>query len=265
MVQSRKKRKDKKKLLGNHQRSWIWGRHAVLEILEAGRWPMKKLYLSETLQPAVLEDAQALAEKWGYKVLVESPDRLRELCRSGEHQGYLAQMRPYNYAKLSTIEALFTEPDAKARRPVIAVLDSIQDPFNFGAIVRSAEVLGVDGIVIGTSNQVEVTSMVARASVGAVNHLPIAQVDDLPAYAKRLRDLGVNVVAATEKAEGSCRTHDFTGATAIVLGNEGEGIQPELLEHCNVHVAIPQHGKIDSLNVAAAAAILFYESRRNKP
>lgn len=265
MVQSRKKRKDKKKLLGNHQRSWIWGRHAVLEILDAGRWPMKKLYLSETLPPEALEHAQSRADELGYTVLVESAERLGELCRSGEHQGYLAQMMPYTYAKLSDIEALLSKEGDNARTPVIALLDSVQDPFNFGAIVRSAEVLGVDGIVIGTRNQVEVTSMVARASVGAVNHVPIAQVDDLPAYAQRLRDLGVTLVAATETAKLPCHAHDFSAATAIVLGNEGEGIQPEILAHCAVQLSIPQQGRIESLNVAAAAAILFYESRRNRP
>lgn len=262
MVQSRKKRKDKKKLLGNHQRSWIWGRHAVLEILEAGRWPMKKLYLSETLQPAALEQAQLRAEELGYTVVVEDMDRLRELCRSGEHQGYLAQMMPYIYASAAGIKAHLTEDVSDGRVPVVALLDSIQDPFNFGAITRSAEVLGIDGIIIGSRNQVEVTSMVARSSVGAVNHVPIAQVDDLVEYAKVLRSEGVSLVAATEKSEVVCSAHSFDTPTVIVLGNEGEGIQPELLEQCNVQVAIPQQGQIDSLNVAAAAAILFYEARR---
>lgn len=256
MVQARKKRKDKKKLLGNHQRSWIWGRHAVLEILDAGSWPMKKLYLSDTLDSAALDHAQSRADALGYTVLMESADRLRELCRSGEHQGYLAQMLPYGYAKLSDIETLISTK----KSPVIALLDRVQDPFNFGAIVRSAEVLGVDAIVIGTHDQVEVTSMVARASVGAVNHVPIAQVEDLSAYAQRLRDLGMRLVAATEKAQVSCNEHDFSGPTVMVLGNEGEGIAPEIMALCDAQVSIPQRGRIDSLNVAAAAAILFYEA-----
>jgi 23S rRNA (guanosine2251-2'-O)-methyltransferase len=262
MVQSRKTRKDKKKLLGNHQRSWIWGRHAVLEILEAGRWPMKKLYLSDALDASALADAQTRADELGYTVAVDSGERLRELCRSGEHQGYLAQMMPYIYASAAGIKAHLTEDASDGRVPVVALLDSIQDPFNFGAIARSAEVLGIDGIIIGSRNQVEVTSMVARSSVGAVNHVPIAQVDDLVEYAKVLRSAGVTLVAATEKSEVLCSAHPFDGPTVIVLGNEGEGIQSELLEQCNVHVAIPQQGQIDSLNVAAAAAILFYEARR---
>lgn len=263
MVQSRK-RKDKKKLLGNHQKSWIWGRHAVLEILEAGRWPMKKLYLSETLQPEALEHAQARAEALGFTVVVETMDRLRELCRSGDHQGYLAQMLPYAYTNASELKTLLTQASSEGRVPIVALLDSIQDPFNFGAITRSAEVLGVDGIIIGSRNQVEVTSMVARSSVGAVNHVPIAQVDDLVEYAKLLRESGVTLVAATEKTEVSCDAHAFDKPTVIVLGNEGEGIQSALLEHCNVQVSIPQQGQIESLNVAAAAAILFYEARRGK-
>ena len=264
MVQSRKKRKDKKKLLGNHQKSWIWGRHAVLEILDAGRWPMKKLFLSETLQPEALEHAQLRAEALGYTVAVEPMERLRELCRSGEHQGYLAQMLPYTYTNASELKALLSQSEDTSRVPIVVLLDSIQDPFNFGAIARSAEVLGIDGIIIGSHNQVEVTSMVARSSVGAVNHVPIAQVDDLIEYAKLLRESGVTLVAATEKSTVNCTTHAFDSPTVIVLGNEGEGIQAELLEQCNVHLAIPQQGQIDSLNVAAAAAILFYEARRSE-
>ena len=128
MVQSRKKRKDKKKLLGNHQKSWIWGRHAVLEILEAGRWPMKKLFLSETLQPEALECAQARAEELGYTVAVEPMDRLRELCRSGEHQGYLAQMLAYSYTNASELKALLMQEPNENRVPIIAMLDSIQTP-----------------------------------------------------------------------------------------------------------------------------------------
>ena len=253
-----KKRKDGKKLLGNHQKSWIWGRHAVMEILEAGRWPMSELYLSEQLDSAELQAASKLAAVHGYAVRSASSDRLRELCKSGEHQGYLAKMLEYPYAKMSELETLAANPDA-----VIAILDGIQDPYNFGAIIRSAEVLGVSGVLIGSANQVGVTSMVARSSAGAVNHLPIVQSSDLVIAAKKLRDAGMRLIAATEKDATPVGDIHFTGPTAILLGNEGAGIRPELLELADARVTIPQSGKVQSLNVAAAAAILFHAATRH--
>ena len=135
MVQSRKKRKDKKNLLGSHQRSWIWGRHAVTEILQGGRWPMSELYLSDALEADERHDARSRAEELGYVVHIESPERLRELCKSGEHQGYLAKMLAYPYAKLEEIEKRLQADSSTT----VAILDRIQDPYNFGAIIRSAE------------------------------------------------------------------------------------------------------------------------------
>lgn len=249
----KKKPKGDKKLLGNHQKSWIWGRHAVTEILEAGRWPISELYLSEQLDDSELQSASKRAALLGYPIKSAPPERLKELCKSGEHQGYLAKMLAYPYAKLSELEALAQQPNT-----TIAVLDSIQDPYNFGAIIRSAEVLGVNGILIGEANQVGVTSMVARASAGAVNHLPIAQVEDLVTSIKRVQEAGFHLVAATEKDATPLGEHTFTHPTAIILGNEGEGIRNDILTLADTRLTIPQSGNVQSLNVAAAAAILFH-------
>ena len=249
----KKKSKDGKKLLGNHQKSWIWGRHAVTEILEAGRWPIAELYLSDQLDSSELQATSKQAALHGYPIKNAPPERLKELCKSGEHQGYLAKMLEYPYAKLGELEAL-----AQDSGSVIAILDCIQDPYNFGAIIRSAEVLGVSGILISNTNQVGVTSMVARSSAGAVNHLPIAQSSDLVTAAKKLQDAGMHLIAATEKDATSLRDFTFSGPAAIILGNEGEGIRQELLTLADARVTIPQSGKVQSLNVAAAAAILFH-------
>lgn len=250
---SKKKPKQDKKLLGNHQKSWIWGRHSVTEILESGRWPMSELILSEQLDGSELQSASKLAALHGYPVKSAPPERLKELCKSGEHQGYLAKMQAYPYAELNELESLAKEPGA-----AIAILDGIQDPYNFGAIIRSAEVLGVKGILIGETNQVGVTSMVARSSAGAVNHLPIVQASDLVNAVKKLQSCGVHLVAATEKDATPLSQHTFTHPTAIILGNEGDGIRPELLAIADTRVTIPQSGNVQSLNVAAAAAILFH-------
>jgi len=261
VVQSRKKKNPK--LLGSHQRSWVWGRHAVLEILHARHWPAREVYLDEALAPEDLRVARSLAEQMDATVAIEPAERLTQLCNTAEHQGYLARMRPFPYADA---DAMLAHPalDGAGPAPLFALLDGIQDPFNFGAIIRSAETLGVTAVAIGGHRQAEVNSQVARSSAGAINRLPIVRVEDLPDLARRLRERGVRLAAASEKADRVCADWDFSTPTALVLGNEGHGVSPELMDLCDVRLRIPQHGEIGSLNVAAAAAILFYEAARQR-
>jgi 23S rRNA (guanosine2251-2'-O)-methyltransferase len=250
--------KGKRQLLGSHQKCWIWGRHAVLETLTAARWPILDLCLSADLPEGERESALARARRDGVPVRVESSALLEQLCHSTEHQGYLARMSAFPYA----------EEDAVLREagpaPAFAILDGVQDPHNLGAMVRSAEVLGLDGVFIGEAGQVGVTSMVVRSSAGAVNRVPIVRVADLEALAGRLAGHGVRLVAATEKAEAALDAFDFTGPVAAIIGNEGVGIRPSLLAACQARVSIPQCGQIGSLNAAVAAAIVFYEIRRQR-
>jgi 23S rRNA (guanosine2251-2'-O)-methyltransferase len=261
VVQSRKKKHPK--LLGSHQRSWVWGRHAVLEILHAQQWPAREVYLDEALAPGDLCVARSLAEQMGATITIEPAERLTQLCNTAEHQGYLARMRPFPYADA---DAMLAHPalDGSGAAPLFALLDGIQDPFNFGAIIRSAEALGVAAVAIGGHRQAEVTSQVARSSAGAVNRLPIVRVEDLPDLARRLQERGVRLAAASEKAARACSDWDFSTPAALVLGNEGHGVSPELMDLCDVRLCVPQHGGIGSLNVAAAAAILFYEAARQR-
>jgi 23S rRNA (guanosine2251-2'-O)-methyltransferase len=248
----------KKKLLGSHQRAWVWGRHVVMEILEAGRWPVVQLLLDEALPKADLEKARDLAARRQVVPQLEPARRLVELCHTSEHQGFLARMAEFPYAEPSEI----LERIGQGARELFVILDSIHDPYNFGAIVRSAEAFGLDAVFIGSKRQARVSSMVARSSAGAVNHLPIAQVEDLAALAEELRAKGVALIGATEKADLPLSGHDFARPTAIVLGNESRGIGADLLRVCDAQVGIPQHGAIGSLNVGAAAAVIFYEARR---
>jgi len=245
-------------LLGSHQKCWLWGRNVVLETLRAGAWPVLELHVAGTLAAEDVEAVRTLAERRGIPIKVQAAARLEQLCHAPEHQGYLAKMGPFPYAN---VEALLAD---RSPTPLYAVLDSIQDPHNFGAVVRSAEVFGLDAIFIAEREQVGVTTAVARASAGAVSRVPIARVADLPALAARLKAAGVTLVAASEKAETLITAHDFLGATAIVIGSESHGIRPALVERCDALVRIPQHGRIGSLNAAAAAAVVFYEARRQR-
>ena len=149
-------------------------------------------------------------------------------------------------------------------RPLFGILDGMQDPHNFGAVIRSAHVLGVDALFVPSRGQVEVTAQVARSSAGAVNYLRIAQADDLLSLASQLRSRAIRLIGASQNAARPIFACDLTTPTAIVIGNEGSGIRPELLEACDELVIIPQFGALESLNAAVSAGILFYEAQRQR-
>jgi 23S rRNA (guanosine2251-2'-O)-methyltransferase len=254
----RSKRKREQTLLGNHQKCWIWGRNVVVETLLAAKWPVLELYLADRLPTDQLERAQQLSAAAQTPLFVEPSEALTRRCRSAEHQGYLAKMPPYPF---DDVDALLGK---RPKCPLYVILDSIQDPYNFGAIVRSSEVMDVDAIFIGRNRQVEVTSQVARSSAGAVNHIQIAKVADLADLVRILGDRDVQIVGANEKAEMKVFDYNFRLPTAIVIGNEAGGIQNRLLQLCDQQVRIPQCGQVGSLNAAVSAGILLYEASRQR-
>jgi 23S rRNA (guanosine2251-2'-O)-methyltransferase len=235
-----------------------------MELLEAGRWPLLELHLREDLDAACSDRASDLARKMGAKVLMESSDRLFELCHTRDNQGLLARMGDFPYAKPTDALPEGIDPFRLSPPPLLVLLDSLRDPHNFGAILRSAEVLGANAVCVGTDNQCEVNNQVARSSSGAINRVPLVRVESLPDLAADLRRRGFVVVAASEKAESNLDSFDFNRPVALVLGNEGEGVGPELLAACDVRLSIPQSGTVGSLNVAAAAAIFFYEAQKQR-
>ena len=259
MVERYRRHRGKPALLGNHQKCWMWGRHAVMETLRAGRWPVLELHVSDQLP---IEDRQfafdCVAQQEKVDFIRTTSERLTQLCHSKEHQGILAKMGTFPFEQIDDVL------DAVKSQPLFAILDGLQDPHNFGAVIRSAHVLGVDALFVPSHGQVEVTVQVARSSAGAVNHLPIAQADDLLQLAAQLRSRGIRLFGASQNASRPLFECDFSGPTAIVIGNEGSGIQPDLLAACDELVTIPQFGVVESLNAAVSAGILFYEAQRQR-
>ncbi len=245
--------------MGNHQRGWLWGRHAVLETLRAGRWLPFELKLCEELIEASLrseirqrcEDAQISME-------FTDANHLEQLVRARDHQGIAARMPEFPLKNFD--DMLRDLPE----NPFLLILDRIQDPYNFGSILRSADLFGADGILIGSREQAGVSSHVARSSAGAVNYLNIVQVESLAETAKRIQNAGIEIIAASEKANSSPAEIDLSKGVAIIIGNEGAGIGSELLEQTDTLCVIPQTGHIDSLNAAVAAGILCYEVQRQR-
>ena len=173
MVGKRQRNTKHNKLMGNHQKCWIWGRHVVLQTLQAGYWMIQELVVSKELSDQQQSEITTLAESLEIPFLVEPASRLTQLCGAAEHQGYLAKMPPFPYC---TEESIWKKELAQ---PLFVLLDGIQDPFNFGAILRSAEVLNVDAVFVGETHQAAINSQVVRSSAGAVNSVPIVQVVSL--------------------------------------------------------------------------------------
>lgn len=258
MVDSSRRRSARRDVLTNHNRCWIWGRHVVLATLRAARWPVIELLIGDRADDELWDEAVRLANEIGIQAVATDDGSLTKACRSSEHQGMAARMSPFPY---HTLEDLVQTLPAQ---PMLVALDRLQDPFNFGAIVRSASTLGLDGIVIGEHEQADVNSQVARSSAGAVNHIPIARTDDLVAAVDSLRERGFQIVAASERADTPLYQASFQRPTVVIIGNEGRGIRPELLARCDQSLSIPMTGQVGSLNAAVAAGILFYEMRRQR-
>lgn len=255
---SRSRRQQSSRLLGNHQRCWLWGRHVVTETLRADRWKILELLLADDLEPAVQSELTELADQTDTPCRLETRVRLTQLSSTGEHQGCLARMTPFPYASLEEVLEKLSPV------PFLVLLDRLQDPHNFGAIIRSAEIMNADAVLVGTSHQSPVNSQVARASTGAVNWLPLAEVEDFPALFQRVKAASLQVVGASEKAESPLFTLDLTRPTVLIIGNEGTGIRPEFLAECDALACIPQAGRVQSLNAAVSAGILFYELQRQR-
>lgn len=254
MVHRRLRKSRQPKLLANHNRCWIWGRNAVGETLRAGRWPILELALSRKLADDVAEKFFNLAEASGVAVIETDDDGLTKLCRAADHQGCAARMAEFPY--LSAEKFL----DRMTAQSIFVILDRIQDPYNFGAIVRSAEGLGLDGVLIGTNEQAGVNSLVARSSAGAVNHLPIGRVEALAEFVQDLRQKSWQIWGASEKGSVALSAAPLQLPLALIIGNEGVGISPDLLSLCTQMVQIPMRGRVGSLNAAVSAGILCYEA-----
>jgi 23S rRNA (guanosine2251-2'-O)-methyltransferase len=182
---------------------------------------------------------------------------LAERAGTRDHQGVLALVGPYPYADAYELAA--------ADRPLLAVLDRVTDPRNLGAVARAAEGAGATGIVVPAHGSAVVTPAVARASAGAVEHLPIAVVTNLSRSLQEVKGAELWVYgAAGEAAARSMWETDLTGGVAIVLGAEGKGLRPLVRRMCDALVSIPLAGVVESLNVSVAAAVLLYEARRQR-
>lgn len=238
---------------------YIYGIHAVLEALDAGK-DIDKILLSKTLNP---DTVQVITEKArGLRVPVQRvPVQKIDRITRRSHQGVLAIMAAVTYYQVeNVVPQLFDEGE----NPFIVVLDGVTDVRNFGAVARTCECAGVSAIVIPDRESVSVNADAVKTSAGALNYLPVCRERNLVSAVRLLRDSGFKIVGTSDKSQESYTTADYTGPVAIVLGSEEKGISPEIMKLCDTQVFIPEFGHINSLNVSVAGGIMIYEVVRQR-
>ena len=233
----------------------VAGRNAVRELLRSGR-PIDKIFLqkSDARSGSIL---MLLREALEQKIPVVEVEKAKLDGMAGEipHQGIVALVAKTEYVSVEDLLQIAKDRD---EAPFLVLCDGVTDPYNLGAIIRSAECCGAHGVIIPKRRSVGVNTVVEKASAGAVEHLSIAKVANLTATLEFLKEQGVWTYAAEAGGQSIYKT-DFRGPCAIVLGSEGEGVSPLVKKTCDAVVSIPLYGKINSFNVSAAAAILFSE------
>jgi len=237
-----------------------YGRHAVLSVLEGDRqinriWLTDKLMAHGQFYPLIKE-----AKANGTIVDEVSPLRLSQLTQGGNHQGIAAQVAPYIYWDLAEL----ISRALAVSEPVIVIADGIEDPHNLGAIIRTAEALGVQGVVIPQRRAVGVTSTVMKVAAGALENMAIARVVNLNQAIAKLKDAGFWIYGTTADTDQLLHKTNFGGAVGLVVGSEDKGLSQLTEKNCDQLVAIPLAGKTPSLNASVAAAIALYEVFRQR-
>lgn len=234
----------------------IYGLNPVIEAIRSSPDRIRYIGISRD-HGSKLQRAVAEAKKAGVSVRPMPAEQLDRLAGRGVHNGILAEVSEADYAD-------FHDEIAKESTQFVLILDGVTDPQNLGAILRVADGFGVDLVVIPEHDSVGLTSAAVKASAGASQWVPVAQVTNLARTIEALKEREYWVYGAAAGGDAPSRI-DFRGRVAVVLGNEGKGIRRNVLEHCDRVVTIPMEGRVESLNVATAAAVLCYEVRRQTP
>jgi 23S rRNA (guanosine2251-2'-O)-methyltransferase len=239
----------------------LCGINAVQEALRVGMRRLATIWVAERKEGRRLRQVMELAAEREIPVEIIPAPRLTEVAGTTAHQGIVAFVASAPLLTLDQLAAQVTEQ--QAIRPLV-ILDGIKDPRNLGAVIRSAAAFGMAGVIVPGRRAAGITATVAKAAAGGLEHVAVAEVTNISQSIERLKRLGFWVVGADEQAEIACQTFAFPTPLALVFGEEGSGISPLVKRHCDALVSIPVRGPLRSLNVAVAAAVLFYEVMRQE-
>ena len=238
----------------------IEGRNAVIEALRAGT-AIDKIYIMKGETDSALGHIASAAREKGIVVVDADRRKLDGMSRTHSHQGVIALAAVREYA---SVDDILNAAREKGENPLIVVCDELSDPHNLGAVIRTAECAGAHGVIIPKRRSAGLTAVVAKTSAGAVSHIPVARVPNLPALLKELKDEGVWVFGTAADGDRLLYDADLKGPAAIVIGSEGDGMSRLVREQCDFLVSIPMRGQVNSLNASAAAAVVLYEAVRQR-
>ena len=235
---------------------YIYGRNVIVARLKEAK-DIEEVYLLDSFKDKYIID---LLNKSGIKVLKCKKGKMDSLAGNEFHQGIVAKVHTYDYYDF---DDLIDDISGK-ENPLIVILDGIEDPHNFGAILRSCEAMGVDGVIVPRHGSCPLNSTVAKTSTGAIELVKVVEVTNLNNAIKKLKDVGFWVVGAEASNSVDYRQVDYSGKMVLVVGSEGKGISRLVIENCDYKVKMPMVGKVNSLNVSVACAVLLYQVYNNR-
>ncbi len=238
----------------------IYGIHPVREALATRGQRFQEIWVSRKGLSRAVRETLAEARALGIKVRSHERHRLDARAGTSSHQGIIAFLSPYSFAKVESILAAASAEDPA----LILVLDGIQDPQNLGSLIRTAYVCGVHGVVVPKDRAAPLTAAVAKASAGALEHVEVARITNVKRTLELFKREGIWVVGLTMEGDRLIYELDLCQPTALVIGGEARGIRPLVKRACDMFAAIPQRGGLDSLNAAAAGAMALYETMRQR-
>ena len=236
----------------------IYGIRAVIEAINSSK-DIDKVFIQTGLKGKLIGQLESLIRKNKINFSYVPTQKLDRLSKKN-HQGVIARIAPI---KFYTIES-FSEVIEKSKNPFILILDQINDVRNFGAIIRTAEISGVDGIIIQNSSSAPVNSDTIKTSAGAIFNIPICKVNHIKDAIYHLQSMNISIISASEKSEKNIYDVDLKGPLAIIMGSEHKGINKSVINLSNESVKLPMYGKIESLNVSVACGIFLYEVVRQR-
>lgn len=242
-----------------NQDELVIGRHPAVEALKSER-DINKVFLQEGLSGGKMKEIQKLAKRHKVQVTFVPKSKLDQLSDGANHQGVVVAASPVSYA---SIDDLFAAAEKKEEQPFFLLLDGIEDPHNLGSIMRTADAIGVHGIIIPKRRAVPLTGTVAKASTGAIEHIPVARVTNLVKTMEELKERGLWIFG-TDMDGKDYRQWNVDSPIGLVIGNEGKGLSRLVKENVDETLSIPMTGHVQSLNASVASSLLMYEVYRKR-
>lgn len=237
---------------------WIVGRHPVAEAIRAGR-EINKVWLNK--EGRGFSELLDLIKENGIAVQFVPRQKLDQLSQASQHQGVVASVAAYRYSELPD---LFARAEQRHEEPFFLMLDGIEDPHNLGSILRTADAAGCHGVIIPKRHSVGLTSVVAKASTGAIEYIPVVRVANLANTMDGLKEQGIWFAGTAADGSEEYATADYSMPVCLVIGNEGVGMSQLIRKKCDFLISIPMVGKVTSLNASVAAGLLMYEVGRHR-